>query len=169
MRLEHLCRVTMRYTGESSWHQPYQRPDGTSEQEFGHGAGTGSVTGDVFQGSLTWVNFPARREDGVWMPNLRGIIKASDGGELLLSFTGLSIDGDFPQPRRAIVGHVDMITEHEPLRWLNTCFLVGEARSTRAPRWSGGWTPTSASMTWWSTSRLSGFSRPRTGSGKASR
>ena len=116
----------MRYSGESCWQQPYQRPDGGGEQEFGYGTGDGTVTGDIVEGTLTWVNFPARREDGVWTPNLRGMIKLSGGGELLLSFAGLSIDGAYPQPRRAIVGQVGLITEHERLRWLNTCFLVGE-------------------------------------------
>jgi hypothetical protein len=62
MRLEHLCRITMQYAGDSSWHAPYRRADGTSEQEFGYGTGDGTVTGDVVQGTLTWVNTPARRE-----------------------------------------------------------------------------------------------------------
>jgi hypothetical protein len=138
MRLEHLCRITLQYAGESSWHQPYQRPDGTSEQEFGYGTGHGTVTGEVFEGTLAWVNCPARREDGVWAPDLRGMIKTADGGELLLSFTGLSIDGDYPQPRRAITGQVGLITQHEPLRWLNTCFLVGEGEINA-----------SAALQWW--------------------
>ncbi len=127
----------MQYAGGSSWHQPYRRPDGTSEQEFGYGTGGGTITGDVFAGTLTWVNCPARREDGVWMPDLRGSIKATDGGELLLSFSGLSIDGAYPQPRRAITGRVGLITEHEPLRWLNTCFLVGEGEinASKALEW----------------------------------
>jgi len=116
----------MRYTGDSCWQAPYQRSDGGSEQEFGYGTGEGTVTGDVFQGALSWVNTPERREDGVWTPDLRGVIKADDGGELLLAFAGLSIDGEWPEPRRAIAGRVQLITEHEPLRWLNTCFIVGE-------------------------------------------
>jgi hypothetical protein len=48
MRLEHLCRITLQDTGNSSWHRPYRRPDGTSEQEFGYGSGGGTITGDVF-------------------------------------------------------------------------------------------------------------------------
>jgi len=94
MRLEPLCRITMRYTGGSSWHRPYARPDGTSEEEFGYGTGEGTVTGDLINGTLTWVNVPRRREDGVWTPDLRGFIKADDGGELLVFIQGLSIDGD---------------------------------------------------------------------------
>jgi hypothetical protein len=45
MRLEHLYRITMRYAGESCWQQPYQRPDGSSGQEFGYGSGEGTITG----------------------------------------------------------------------------------------------------------------------------
>jgi len=84
----------MRYTGGSSWHRPYARPDGTNEEEFGYGTGEGTVTGDLINGTLTWVNVPRRREDGVWTPDLRGFIKADDGGELLVFIQGLSIDGD---------------------------------------------------------------------------
>ena len=116
----------MRYTGDSSWHRPYARVNGESEQEFGYGTGEGTVTGETLQGTLTWVNTPRRREDGVWEPDLRGFIKAADGAELLVFLNGLSIDGDSPEPRRSIVGHVNLVTEHEPLRWINTCFLVGE-------------------------------------------
>ncbi len=126
MRLEPLCRITMRYTGDSSWHRPYARANGASEQEFGYGTGEGTVTGETLEGTLTWVNTPRRREDGVWQQDLRGFIKAADGGELLVFFNGLSIDGDWPEPRRSIVGHVNLVTEHEPLRWINTCILVGE-------------------------------------------
>jgi hypothetical protein len=138
MRLEHLCRITLQYTGDSSWQQPYVRPDGgSSEQEFGYGTGEGTVTGELLNGTLTWVNTPEHREDGVWMPDLRGFIKADDGGELLLGFQGLSIDGDWPEERRrAIVGQVRLITGHEPLRWLNTCHLVGEGEiNARVLQW----------------------------------
>jgi hypothetical protein len=126
MRLEPLCRMTMRYTGESSWQRPYARANGPSEQEFGYGTGEGTVTGEALEGTLTWVNTPRRREDGVWEPDLRGFIKAADGGELLVFFKGLSIDGNSPEPRRSIAGHVSLVTEHAPLRWVNTCILVGE-------------------------------------------
>jgi hypothetical protein len=45
--------------------------------------------------------------------------------------------GQLPQPRRAIAGQVGLITEHEPLRWLNTCFLVGEGEinASKALEW----------------------------------
>ncbi len=56
--------------------------------------GRGYRQGDLINGTLTWVNVPRRREDGVWTPDLRGFIKADDGGELLVFIQGLSIDGD---------------------------------------------------------------------------
>ena len=134
----------MQYTGDSSWHSPYERRDGQEgEQEFGYGTGDGTVSGELLEGTLTRVNTPERREDGVWMPDLRGMIKASDGGELLLTFNGLSIDGDWPEPRRSIIGHVGLITEHPPLRWLSTSWLVARTRSTPGSC-SGGSTPTRA-------------------------
>ncbi len=32
---------------DSSWHRPYVRSDGTSEQEFGYGTGDGTAAGNI--------------------------------------------------------------------------------------------------------------------------
>lgn len=69
---------------------------------------------------------PRRRQDGVWTPNVRGLITAHDGHELLLSIHGQSVLEDAPGHRRAILARVELTTEAEPYRWLNVCFLVGE-------------------------------------------
>jgi hypothetical protein len=119
VRLEPFCRVSMRY-GSASWHRPYGGEEGLG---FGHGDGTAS---GGLEGSLVWANFPRRREDGVWMPNLRGTITARDGSEILLSIHGQSVEEDASGHRRAILARVELTTEAEPFRWLNTCFLVGE-------------------------------------------
>ena len=126
MRLEPLCHVTMTYGPDSSWQRPFGTPDDPGEEEYGFGTGEGGVTGDVFKGSMRWANFPRRREDGVWTPDLRGYITADDGGELIVSIRGLSIDETSPHPRRAIAGRLEFTTEHHPLKWLNTAFVVGE-------------------------------------------
>jgi hypothetical protein len=108
MRLEHFCRIIMQYTGDSRWHSPYQRRDGQEgEQELGYGTGDGTVTGELLEGTLTWVNTTERREDGDW-----------------------------PGPWRSIIGHAGLITEHPPLRWLSTRWLVGEGEiNARILRW----------------------------------
>ena len=62
----------------------------------------------------------------MWTPNLRSVITAADGDELLVSIHGQSVEEDASCHRRAILARVELTTEAEPYRWLNTCFLVGE-------------------------------------------
>ena len=118
VRLEPLCTLSMQYTG-SSWHRPYGGDEGLG---FGHG--DGRVTGEI-EGSVVWANYPRRREDGVWTPNLRGVITTRDGVELLVSIHGQSVDEDVGD-QRAILARVELTSDAERYRWLNTCFLVGE-------------------------------------------
>jgi hypothetical protein len=109
----------MRY-GASSWHRPYG-----GEEGLGFGQGDGEVSGDL-DGTVAWANYPRRREDGVWTPNLRGTIATRGGDEILLSIHGQSVEESAPGSRRAILARVELTTEVDRWRWLNTCFLVGE-------------------------------------------
>jgi hypothetical protein len=119
MRLEPLCRLSMQYS-DSSWHRPYG-----SEEGLGFGHGDGAVVGEI-EGSLVWANYPRRREDGVWTPNLRGMIRTTaDGDELVVSMHGQSVQAT-DAPYRAILARVELTTDAERYRWLNTCFVVGE-------------------------------------------
>ena len=113
----------MRYTA-GSWHRPYGSPGGDGEG-LGFGQGDGTVSGEI-DGRMVWANYPRRRQDGVWTPNLRGVITAGDGSELLVSIHGQSVQENAPEERRAILARVEVTTEAEPFRWLNTCFVVGE-------------------------------------------
>jgi hypothetical protein len=107
----------MRY-GAVSWHRPYGGVEG-----LGFGQGDGSVTGEL-EGGVVWANYPRRREDGVWTPNLRGTISTAAGDEILVSVHGQSVDGGPATARHPRA--VELTTEAERWRWLNTCFLVGE-------------------------------------------
>jgi uncharacterized protein DUF3237 len=121
MRLEPLCRVTMRYTA-GTWIHPFGEAEAAG---FGHG--DGELSGDVLEGDVRWANFPRRREDGVWTPNLRGVVTTPDGAEILISFHGQSVREDSPSGvGRAILTRVELLTDHEKYRWLNTSFVVGE-------------------------------------------
>ena len=113
----------MRYV-DGSWHRPYGSRD-EDEEALGFGHGDGSVSGEI-EGELVWANYPRRRQDGVWTPNLRGMIRARDGHELLLSVHGQSVQEDASGERRAILARVELTTEAEPYRWLNASFLVAE-------------------------------------------
>ena len=48
----------MRYQ-EASWHRP-----NAGEEGLGFGRGDGTVSGEL-EGTVTWANYPRRREDGV--------------------------------------------------------------------------------------------------------
>ena len=107
---------------EGSWHRPYQAAGG--QEGLGFGNGDGSVSGEL-SGKLTWANFPRRREDGVWTPNLRGVVRTADGDDILISIHGQSVE-EASSDRRAILARIELTTEVERFRWLNTCFVVGE-------------------------------------------
>lgn len=129
MRLEPLCRMTLQYR-DASWQQPYgARDEGAEAAGFGYG--DGAVSGEI-EGRVLWANAPRRRQDGVWTPNLRGMIRAEDGSELLLAIHGQSVEEDAPGRRRAILARVELTSEAAPHRWLNTCFLVGEGEIDEA-------------------------------------
>jgi hypothetical protein len=107
---------------EGAWVAPF----GPNERA-GFGWGDGTVSGVVLQGTFRWSNFPRRREDGVWTPNVTGSIRTEDGADIIVSLHGQSVEevaGD--RLRRAILTRVEMLTEGEPYRWLNTSFIVGE-------------------------------------------
>ena len=121
MRLEPLCHLAMRYA-DGAWARPFG-----GEEGVGFGSGAGEVTGEVLLGALRWANFPRRREDGVWTPNLRGVLSTGDGAEILTSIHGQSVEeGAGEGFRRAILARVEFLTEDERYRWLNTSFVVGE-------------------------------------------
>jgi hypothetical protein len=123
MRLEPFCRISMRY-GASSWHEPYGSSKDSERIGFGHGDGT--VSG-ALEGTVSWANYPRRRQDGVWTPNLRGMIRARDANQLLLAIHGQSVQEQTDSGyRRAILARVELTSEAEAYRWLNTSFLVGE-------------------------------------------
>lgn len=124
MRLETFGKIRVRYTS-GSWHRPYAHERGAAEEGIGFGQGQGDVTGEV-EGGLVWANYPRRRQDGVWTPNLRGVITTPGGEEILVSIHGQSVLEEAPGERRAILARLELTTESEQFRWLNTCFLVGE-------------------------------------------
>jgi hypothetical protein len=130
MHLEPFGKITMRYR-RGSWHRPYSRDSDESAEGLGFGDGDGEFSGEL-DGKLAWSNYPRRRQDGVWTPNVRGFITTSQGEEVLVSIHGQSIDEVAAGRRRAILARVELTTREEKLRWLNTCFIVGEGEIDEA-------------------------------------
>jgi hypothetical protein len=135
MRLEPLCTLTMRYTS-GSWLQPYGADVESAHEGAGFGLGDGDASGGI-EASAQWANYPRRREDGVWTPNLRGVLTTQTGQSLLLSIHGQSVAEQPPGNRRAVTARVELTSEDSEYRWLNTCFLVGEGEidETREHWW----------------------------------
>ena len=53
------------------------------------------VEGEI-SGEMLWSNYPRRRQDGVWTPNLRGVDHHRRGDELLVSVHGQSVERTGP-------------------------------------------------------------------------
>jgi hypothetical protein len=124
MRLEPLCTISMRYTS-GSWHRPYGLDVESAQEGLGFGQGDGEVTG-LIEATAQWANYPRRRQDGVWTPNVRGVLTTKSGMSLLLSIHGQSVAESAPGNRRAVTARVELTSDEAEYRWLNTCFLVGE-------------------------------------------
>src|SRR5262245_20768834 len=111
----------MRYA-EGAWPLPFGGEEGA-----GYGWGEGTIAGELLRETLRWSNAPRRREDGVWTPNLRGVLRTDDGAEILVSMHGQSVQEQTDTGvGRAILARVELLSEHDSYRWLNTSFVVGE-------------------------------------------
>ena len=134
MRVEQLVELTLEYDGDDP---VIVRPFGGQGGQ-GFGTGTGRATGRL-TGEVRWANFPRRREDGVFLPDIRGVVVTSDG-PVLWELHGISLPPD-ERDQRSLVGSVRFITDVEALAWLNDCVAVHEgaldlqAEVVRLPVW----------------------------------
>lgn len=125
MRLKPLCTLELAYREESLYQgkfvvaRPYD-----SKEASAYGEGDGWVKGEKLQGTLRWVNHPHCRTDGVWLPNLHGVIQTEDGASILFSLQGRTkfmADGKGHQLLTTIFE-----TGDERYKWLNDSICVLE-------------------------------------------
>ena len=113
MRSELLYTTDQGYTGEM---YGAELRDGSLGRLFGRGDGT--VAWGERTGVIEWTNFPARRPDGAYLPNLTGVIMLEGmEHEVLYRMHGVSVmkdDGD-----RHFSGSVRWHTDEPDLSWLN--------------------------------------------------
>ncbi len=91
--------------------------DGAFLQMIGRGEGTVDWSG--VRGRIEWTNFPPRRPDGAFLPDITGIVRL-DGHErpVLYRMHGISLLPD-DEGRRLFAGPVRWYTDEPELMWLN--------------------------------------------------
>jgi hypothetical protein len=83
------------------------------------GKGEGSVEWAGSSGSIEWTNFPQRRPDGVFMPDVTGVIRlANHEHPVLYRMHGISLTPD-DRDRRLFAGPIRWYTDDPDLHWLN--------------------------------------------------
>jgi hypothetical protein len=91
--------------------------DGAFLQMFGRGEGT-VIWGDK-RGRVEWTNFPTRRPDGVYLPDITGVIKLDRSDHpIMYRLQGISLLPD-DNDRRLFAGPVRWYTADPGLLWLN--------------------------------------------------
>lgn len=121
MKLEPLCVFSLSYDSDGL---TIVRPFAGHEGQ-GFGSGVGEATGDRLAGPIRWSNFPRMSDDGVLMPNARGII-STDAGPVLFGFRGYSLPAPAGQTRRAVTATIFFRAESDEHRWLNHAIAVHE-------------------------------------------
>ena len=91
--------------------------DGAFLQLIGRGEGT--VNWDGREGTIEWTNFPLRRPDGVYLPDITGLIKLADSEHTIIyRMQGISLLPD-EQNCRLVAGPVRWYTDDPEFSWLN--------------------------------------------------
>jgi hypothetical protein len=120
MRLEHLFDADFIVVWSA-----YIDVDAPVSYSFAHGEG--AITGTHLNGRAKWSNHPWRRPDGVWNPDIQGIITADDGANIRFAFRGLSVPIPGAEHRFSLVASATFQAEIGKYRWLNNVVGAVEA------------------------------------------
>lgn len=130
MRLEPLCDMELVYREEKIYGGGFTmvRPYG-GEEGSAYGEGDGTVNGARLKGKMRWVNHPHRRNDGVMLPNVHGVIVTDDGAKIIFSLEGRTV---FKGENGFQLLNVVFEAEDERYLWLNNtlCVLEGIINQT---------------------------------------
>ena len=107
MRSERCIRLNRRTSGDTA--EYVELYDGAFLQMFGRGEGT--VDRHSVEGRIEWTNFPPRRPDGVYLPDITGVIRL-DGSDrpIMYRLQGISLLPD-DQGRRLFAGAAAWLTQ----------------------------------------------------------
>lgn len=121
MRLDHLFDGETWYDDDGVWVY------GETEAA-GYAAGSGVLTGPALSGQMRFSNLPRRREDGTWLPDIRGFVTTDDGVGVILEAQGISVPEAAPGLDRDVVCSLIFRCSDERYSWLNQVSGVMEAR-----------------------------------------
>jgi hypothetical protein len=120
MRLEHVCDVELNYLNDFVMARPYGTEEGA-----GYGDGDAKLSGPRLEGTARWSNHPRRSSDGVFWPDLHGVVSTNDGADLLLTLQGRS-DWSEDGETSWQLARVTFMTDDERYGWANDSFCVAE-------------------------------------------
>ena len=88
------------------------------------GRGEGSVEWAEIHGTIEWTNFPQRRPDGVFLPDITGVIRLADHEHpIMYRLHGISLLPD-KRDRRLFAGPVRWYTDRETLRFQTRSYVL---------------------------------------------
>jgi hypothetical protein len=128
MRLEPLYRLRFRYTEEYGMNIDGPRGQESQYWFLGEGRVEGRITGR-FHGA----NYPRRRTDNTFMPDMRSVIETDDGAVIFQDCRGYG--RAYPPGKRQIVVGITHLTDDVRYRRLNdvVCVGAGEVLSVSLP------------------------------------
>jgi hypothetical protein len=108
---------------------------GLDSDWVGYVNGTGTISGPRLQGTVRWSNHPRRREDGMWLPAIEGVIEVARHVDVLFALRGYnySLTERFEYTHRAVLGGITFRTASAEHMWLNDVFGVFEGVVSAAP------------------------------------
>lgn len=119
MRLERLCEFRLSYDEHGF---VLVAPFGGQEGQ-GYGTGTGAAFGDKLAGPVRWSNYPRLTDDGVFMPDLRGVITTPEG-PVLFEIRGVSLPPEPGSTERKLTMSIVFRTQADEHKWLNHALAV---------------------------------------------
>src|SRR5438309_10862450 len=118
----------MKYVGEPVWLELY---GGKDLEGFGEIEGT--VTGPKLSGAWRWANHARRREDGVWCPDLHGVVTTENGTKVLINVEVYHAGEKVPSANSAITAVCTCVADDATYRWLNAVIATAVGLSVQLP------------------------------------
>ena len=118
VKLAFLYRMTLSYS--KGWSVNLAKSDSAESQHFF--LADGRCEGRI-SGSFHAANHPLQRGDGVFLPDIQGVIETDDGAVIYFDHRGYG--RTYPQDRRQIVASGTHLSDAEQYVWLNDTVAVG--------------------------------------------